>query len=150
MEREELKEEGESSAFTRSTASWGKGTLLARRTPSLPKFVCLSFSCPFRSLWPHRWQADLRHEASEKDRELYLGLQISFLYINKKTQNYPKMTLLPSTSQSDLRRKQGLSCDAQGLGPAYCLGLSIYIFKFTVFLMLNNQGPTLLVTCGQA
>lgn len=28
------------------------------------------------------------------DRELYFGLQISFLYINKKTQNYPKMTSL--------------------------------------------------------
>lgn len=31
---------------------------------------------------------------SEMDRGLYFGLQISFLYINKKTQNYPKMTFL--------------------------------------------------------
>lgn len=90
-EREELKEEGDPQPLP-DLQPLGEKALCSPQD-TFPSQTCLSFSCPFHSLWPHRWQADLRHEASEMDRELYFGLQISFLYINKKTQNYPKMTL---------------------------------------------------------
>lgn len=76
---------------------WAGAFLLSPRCPLfhkpmvlfLPHIRCLFTSIPF-SLAKHT--GGEAKTGPHADRELYFGLQIFFLYINKKNQNTPKMT----------------------------------------------------------
>lgn len=110
--------------------------------------VCSFMSIPF-SLATHSGGRSETRSFRDGQRTLFWVAVLCFvffffLYINKKTPNYPKMTPLPLTSQCDLRRKQGLSCDSQGLGsrprPSTAwVSLFMYL-SFHNVLMLTSQG----------